>query len=451
MSAIIFLTPLIVLAFAFRRSPGWLFVAIYLPALLLVPDTFHTVTNGIPKVSVNQAIIVAIVPFALIRHAAGWRISLTDMLVFALVLLIGVSEYQAAGYKEAQNLTFRMFSAALAPYLCARLLIPAEAFDVVLAKKIVTLTAAVVLVCTFEFRFGYNPFLALLGPLFPGQGTGWVTTFRYGFARIAGPFAHAILAGIMIALAYRLQRWLEWNGHWETHFRALPNLPWSKARILSALLLAGALMTFARGPWLGAVLAALLLTAARARNRRRAWLMLGAGLLIVAPLAWLGFQSYLDIKPGMAISASQESALYRKILIDKYTDIALDHALLGWGRNTWPKVGGMESIDNYFLLLSLMHGVLATLLLLGLFLRQSMRLFIHGCTAPPRSNPLSFTLAGMLIMVFVSLVTVYLGEQAMPMLFLIFGWSEATLARRSGSLPLKVATAPPAPPFRIIR
>jgi hypothetical protein len=422
MPALIFLTPLIVLAFAFRRTPGWLFVAIYLPALPLVPDTFHTTTIGIPKMSVNEAVIVTIVPFVPARHGATFRPHFTDLLVAAMATLMCVSEYQAAGYNEAQNLAFRMFSSAIAPYLCARLLLPAERLDVPRAKKIVLLTASIVVVSTFEFKFDFNPFLAIGGALFPNQGGGWVTTFRHGFARIAGPFAHAILAGMMMALAYRLQRWLKWGGHWEPRFAALPRLPWTKARCISGLLLLGALVPLA----------------GRARNRRRVLLALAAAGLLVLPLAYLGMRSYLEVKPGMALTLSQESALYRKVLIDEYTDIALDHAMLGWGRNTWPKVASMSSIDNYFPLLSLMHGVWVTLLLLALFLWQGVRLFALGCAAPSSSNSLAFTMAGILVAVLVSLLTVYLGEQLMPMLFLIFGWSESIVARRPAT------DAPPA-------
>jgi hypothetical protein len=451
MPALIFLMPLLVLCYAFRRSPGWLLLALYLPALLLVPDTFHTVTNGIPKISVNQAIIVTILPFALARHGAGLRLCVSDALVLALVLCTAVSEYQAAGYKEAQNLTFRMISAALAPYLCARLVIGPERLDVALARRIVALMAAVVLVCSFEFKFGYNPFLALLGRLFPGQGEGWVTTFRYGFARIAGPFVHAILAGIMMALAYRLQRWLQWGGHWEARFAALPSLPWSKASVLSAILLAGAVMTFARGPWLGGLAAALLVMAGRARRRRQMLAWLGVAALLVLPLAYLAMQAYLDIRPGAAMTTSQESALYRKVLLDKYTAIAFDHAWLGWGRNTWPKVDGMSSIDNYFLLLTLMHGVLATLALLGLFAWLTVRLCCHAYAGPPQANSLTLTMAGILLAVLLSLLTVYLGEQVMPALFLLFGWSESLLGRAAPGAAAPAPAPRPAPRFRVMR
>jgi hypothetical protein len=164
--------------------------------------------------------------------------------------------------------------------------------------------------------------------------------------------------------------------------------------------------------------------------------------------------SYLDVQPGMARTMSQESALYRKVLIERYVDIAIDHAALGWGRNTWPKLPGMASIDNYFLLLSLMHGLVATGLLLFVFAWQGTRVFRRGLAEPHDSNSLALTFAGIFLAVFVTLGTVYLGEQVMPALFFLLGWSEAYLQRRAmPAVAVAQPTMGPAvlPRLRVIR
>ena len=448
MPAIIFLLPLIPLFFAVRHSPGWLFICIYIPVLLLIPDTFHTVTSGIPKISANQAVIMVILPLALFRYFSQWRLSLTDFLVFGMMACMALSEYQAMGYKEAQNLTFNFLAAAVAPYLVARLVIPAENLHVATARMFVILLFGIVLVSVFESRFGWNPFIGLIGKFFPGQGN-WNTTFRFGFARIAGPFSNALLAGIMIVMAYRLHRWLEWNGHWEPRFKYLS---WSKSRIIGVVLIIGSIMTIARGPQLGGIIGAVAVFAGRAKNRKRVLMIIGILALVVGPIAYSSFMSYLDIRPGTVMTMSQESAIYRKVLVERYMDIALDHAWLGWGRNTWPKVAGMASIDNYFLLLSLMHGLSTTLLLLTIFAWQTGRLFVFGMRTPASENSIAFTFCGILIAVFVSLVTVYLGEQVMPALFMIFGWAESVMQQN-----IRPATQAVAPsiqrihPFRVIR
>jgi hypothetical protein len=422
----------------------------YLPSLLLMPDTFHTTLNGIPKVSFNQVVGVTVLGFVLVRYGRLWKFNFMDFLVFAMVAAMSVSEYQAMGYKESQNLTFGMIASGVAPYLIGRLLISAEKLHLATARRFVILMFTMSVLSAYEFRLGVNWFLDAYKPLFPGQG-GWVPTFRYGFARVTGPFAHAILAGIIFAVAYRLQRWLEWGNHWEKNFKIFPNLPFGKARIITLVLIICSIATIARGPWLGGFAGGLVLLIGRSKNRNAMLIKVLLIAILVIPPAYIGFNSYLNVKPGMVMTMSQESAIYRKELMEKYTDIAIEHLPLGWGRNTFPKVPGMPSIDNYFLLLTLMHGLITTGLFLALFLWSGLRLLRMGVKEPAGTNSLSFTFAGILIAVLVSLVTVYLGEQAVPVLFLIFGWAEAHLQQPfhpNGAVQVKVATGPR---FRIIR
>jgi hypothetical protein len=450
MESIIFLAALFPLTIAIRSTVGRAFLLAYLPSLLLLPDTFHTTLNGIPKVSFNQAVSVMVLGFVLSHYWRQWKFSIMDFLVFAMVATMSVSEYRAAGYKEAQNLTFVMIASGIAPYLIARLLIPAEKLHVATARQFVILMFVMSILSVYEFRFGVNWFLDAFKPLFPGQGN-WVPTFRYGFARVTGPFGHCILAGIILAVAYRLQRWLEWGNHWERNFKLLPNLPFGKARIITIVLCACVITTIARGPWLGGIAGGLVLLIGRSKNRNAMLNKLLVAAVLILPPAYIGFNSYLDVKPGMTMTMSQESAIYRKELMEKYTDIAIAHMALGWGRNTWPKVPGMPSIDNYFLLLTLMHGLVTTALFITLFFWSGLRLFYMGMKEPIGINSLSFTFAGIQIAILVSLVTVYLGEQAIPVTFLVLGWAEAHLQqpfRTDEAVPVKKIIWPS---FRVIR
>ncbi len=428
MESIVFLAIFIPVVVAMRSTPGKAFLQVYLPALLLLPDTYHTTLQGIPKLSFNQAVAFGLFPLVLLRYVRRWRFTFNDFLVLALVGVIATSEYQAAGYKEAQNLTIATVCSVLAPYLMARLVIPAEQLYVATARRYVWMVFIVSVVSLYEFRFGYDIFLELWKPLFRGQGEGWVVTFRYGFARVAGPYAHAILAGVIAVSAYRLQRWLEWGGYWEPRFGGIgKGLPWPKARVITSALLLFALATLARGPWLGGLIGGVLVMIGRSHKRKAMMTQVLVVACVVVPIAYTSFTAYLDVKPGEVMTQSQESAVYRKELMEKYTNIAEDKLPLGWGRNTWPKVPGMPSIDNYFLLLTLMHGAIATSLFLGLFAWGIGRLFQAGMAEPVGTPSLSFAFAGIQIAALVSLVTVYLGENLMPALFLLFGWAESHL------------------------
>ncbi len=438
-----------------RMTPGRALIWLYVPVLLVVPDTFHAITPGLPDPSANVAVMIPLFFATLIAYGRFWRPSVADVLVIAMACAMAWSEFLAAGYSEAQNLLSGTLFQIIAPYLVARLAIDREGLHVDLAKRIVIVMFAIALIGLFEFRFGWNPFLTLPErTLFPGQGLGWVTTFRHGFARVAGPYAHCILAGMMMILAYRLNRWLEWGGHWEPTFRRFPNLPLSKGRLITIALLIGSITTIARGPWLGGLLGAILVNAGRHPNRKKAF-ALGLGTLVLLSVpGYLAFQAYLDVAPGMEMTMSQETAMYRKVLFEKYYAIALDQAWFGWGRNTWPKLPGMASIDNYYLLLSLMHGVLTTALLAALIAWMSLRLFRKGMSEPAEASSLAFTFLGIIIAFAVSMVTVYLGENVVPAFFLLLGWAEGYVQGK-GFQGIRGATdtppAAPAPPFRFRR
>ncbi len=444
MSFVVYLALIAAVVLAVRQGPGRALLAVYLPVLLLVPDGFRAITPGIPDPNFGQAAIIPIVVVALLRYGGRWRPTFMDGLIMLFAVWVGWSDYLGRGYDDAQNLMFTMLFSVLAPYFVARLVIGAEGLHVAVARRFVILVFAVALIGVVEFRFGFNPFHALLGNVFPGQGTGWVTTFRHGVARVAGPYSHAILAGIVMVMAFRLQRWLHAGGHWEARFALLPSLPWSKAAVITGVLALGALMTVARGPWLGALVAAGVVAVGSARNRPRALRIATAVLLVGALAGGAAMNSYLDIQPGAVMTDSQESALYRKVLFEKYFDIALDKAWFGWGLTTWPKVAGMVSIDNYYLLISLMHGVPAMSMLAAMLIGSTVQCIRRGLREPAAAHSLLFTFAGIFLAIFVSLGTVYLGEQVLPLLFFLLGWAQAALATGPAANPRLAVCARPA-------
>lgn len=445
MSLIIYLALVAAAVVALRHGPGQALVRVYLPVLLLIPDSYHAITPGLPDPTFGQAAMVPILAVTLMRHGARWRPVFMDLLVLGFAAVVGYSDYSNRGYADAQNLMFTMLFAVVAPYLSARLVIGHENLHVAVARRFVFCVFIFGLLGFYEAKFGMNPFHAVLGRFFGGQGNGWVTTFRHGLARVAGPFMHAILAGIMVVVAYRLQRWLQWGGHWEPRFKRV-NLPWDKAKVITVVLFLTALMTVARGPWIGGIVAAAIVAVGRAKDRRKA-LRIALAVLLLGALAGAQLLSaYLDIKPGAVMTMSQESAMYRKVLFEKYLNIALDHVWLGWGLTTWPKVPGMESIDNYYLLLSLMHGVPATLMLVAMLLGGAAQCIRRGLQEPPELHSPLFTFAGIYVAVFVSLGTVYMGEQVVPMVFFMLGWAQSWMQSPRPAAVAGGGAAPPPPP-----
>lgn len=453
MSILAILPGLFAIVWIARRSTRAAYLDVYLFSLFLLPGWCRFIAPGTPDPTFYEAAILPIAAVAIGPLLRRWKFSFIDILVFAFAAQIGYSEYANAGYKEAQNLLFDMIAAGVLPYMLAKGFTTTTADRVRFAKRIVWYLAILTVFFTYEFRFGYNPFRLIFDRFFPGQGDGWVTTFRYGLARTAGPFGHAILAGVVFLVGLHLQRWLEKSGCWEQNFAKLKLPGLTKSRALTITLFLGIAMTMVRGPQIGAVLAAAVCAIGSGPNpRQRARWVLLAILAISIPAAIVGYQ-YASVGREAATTASQESAAYRKELIDKYVDIAKEHSLLGWGRNGWPKVPGMPSIDNYYLLLSLMHGVTATALLALLIITLITKLLRNGIQTgqlKPTGSSLSFRLAGIYAGFAFAILTVYMGDNVIPIFFTLTGFAESYL-QSGGDRTLLLSAPQPIPATRARR
>ncbi len=458
--AILALIPgLLAAYFAFYRSPQFAFIHVYLPALLLVPDYYRWVAPGLPDPTANQAAAMAIFLIFLARGSSGYRFSPFDLVIFGLAGVISYSEYRASGYSDAQNLMFTMLSSVVIPYVLAKSLVEPLGARVEFAKKIVMCLFVVAIVCLYEARFGVNPWQKLLGPFFSGQGLGWIITFRWGLARTAGPYGHAILAGIMMVAGYRIQRWLEWSGAWtqprHPWFKWLPWPRLTEAQVYTLGMLGGALITLVKGPWLAGIVAGVVVFIGRMRNR---WIGVGILLVFIFGICLPGFLWFLQwagVGREGALTENQETAAYRLELVTNYMDIAKEEAVWGWGLIKWPKVPGQPSIDNYYLLLFLMHGVIAFTLFMTVLLGMSIRLMVHAMRRPnpqPLGSSLAFTLVGIYMVYIVSVATVYMGNQTVALLFLITGWAEGYLhAGREQTMGTTPAARAPTSPYRFRR
>jgi len=437
-----------------KHSPQHAFLYVYLPSMLLLPEYYRWDAPGLPDPTFGQAAIIGTFAAFLARNAPGYRFSFTDILVAGFALSASVSQFLAAGYADAQNLMFNMLTWVVMPYVLAKSLVEPLGLRIRFAQVVVLLLAVIAIVSVYEFKFAATPWRMILDPFFPYQGRGWITTFRWGFARIAGPYGHAILAGILMVVAFRIQRWLEWSGAWPKRLAWAPWLPISPARLITLVLFAGVMMTMVRGPWIGAVLAALVVLVGRSRLRVAAISGAVAMLLLVGVPTVIWFLDYVSVGRAGALTVAQESAAYRWELLTEYGGIAGEKLWLGWGLTAWPKVPGMPSIDNYYLLLLLMHGLLGLGFFLAVLFGMLMRLLIRGLREPiaqPSGSSLSFTLAGIYLAFLISTATVYLGLQAVPVFFLITGWAESYLQRgqtHTAAQPQDAASSPQQAPFR---
>lgn len=428
------LPALIALYVCWRRGPEAAFLNVYLPMLLLLPDDCRMPFSG--QFNFNESAIIPIAGFCLFKYARYWKWSLTDFLVLTFVALVSIAEYLNTDFVIAQNLTIRMLVTIMAPYMVAKTLIDNETMAISVGKRIVGLTLAVTIISLYEFRMTLNPIWTLMSFFFHDLPTP-VASFRYGFARIAGPWTHPILAGVILAVAYRTARWLDWTHSWSGN---VPFLPISWVRFSEVALLIGCAMTISRGPWLAAGIAALIIVVIRARYRTYVAALAIFVIFMAGFPIYSGLENYLSVSHFGTIDPEEESAAYRREMIGKYIAVAEEHPSFGWGQNRagqglYPTIDGMVSIDNQYLLVALDFGAYALASLAMILLWVPIRLCRFGLShsgVEPEAS-LAVTLFGIFVLCAISMSTVYLGAQTEPLLFLIVGWSEALLAR---SLPM---------------
>lgn len=432
LSLIAGLPALIALFVCWRRGPETALLNVYLPALLLLPNDCRMPFSG--QLNFSESAIIPIAGFCLFKYARYWKWSFTDLLVLTFVSLVSISEFLNTDFAIAQNLTIRMMVTTIAPYLVAKALIDDETVAISVAKRIVVLAMAVTIISAYEFRMTLNPIWTLMSYFFHDLPTP-VASFRYGFARIAGPWTHPILAGVILAVAYRTARWLDWTHSWLGN---VPFLPISWVRFAEVVLVIGCAMTISRGPWVAAGIAALVIAIMRARYRTYVAALAIFVVFMASFPVYSSLENYLSANRVGTMDPEEESAAYRREMIGKYIAVAEERPSFGWGQNRsgqglYPTIDGMVSIDNQYLLVALDFGAYALASLMMILLWVPIRLGRFGLSnfgAEPESS-LAVTLFGIFILCAISMFTVYLGAQTEPIFFLVVGWSESLLSRHA--------------------
>ncbi|MCX7099598.1 MAG: O-antigen ligase family protein [Methylococcales bacterium] len=407
------------------------FIWVYIPSLLLLPDYYRAMTPGLPDPTFNQSASLALFAVFLMKGSPGYKFSYTDLVVGFYAFAVSYSEFLASGYSDAQNLMFFELTSVLFPYLFAKSLVEPFNLRYDFAKSIVLCLSVVFVLNLFENKFGYNLWQAYLGMFFPGQGQGWITTFRFGLARAAGPYGHCLVDGVIMAVGYRMQRWLQWSEAWPVKMKQLSWVPkLTPAQFFTVMILGGVFSTLGKGQWLAGIVAAGIVIIGRSKKRTVAMMaVLGVMVVVGIPL-FAAFISYASVGRENAADDNQETAAYRYELVTEYMDEASERLWWGWGLMKWPEIPGFESIDNHFLLTYLNHGLIAVTLLLGIIFGMMGRLIKHGMANPlsePRGSSLAFTLAAIYLMYLIAVATVAMMYQSCTLFFIITGLSDAYL------------------------
>ena len=409
-----------------------------------------------------QAAIIPLL-FVLARdYLTRMKLGPMEVLMLLYMVIRVIADFVSRGYSDAQNYAAYLITCVAGTYLLGRYVIASRKMDIATSKTFVLMFLLFFPLFLYEAKFWVSPIFKILSPLFPNAYGG--LSIRWGLARTAGTFEHPILACIMITAVYRLHRWLCWTGEWDQVQSGLLGRiqRWSKIIPvpfhvqISAVLVLMALMTISRGPWIGAIAAAVLVAVGNCRNRKRALWLVAAGFLVAGIIGKMALDAYITPEQGAVLSGEAQTMVYRKEMIERYQSFLQEKIWLGWGLTTVPKIRGMESVDNAFFLMALQHGILAPAVFIVMFVYAIVSQIRFGLKAPAGTAPLGFTFSGVYLMCFIAFTTVYMGAQTEPLLFLLLGWGEGlknrpaepALDEQTGA----IASAPTLSPFkRVLR
>lgn len=421
METIILIAALAAIGWAALRGPAAAFTHVYLPALLLAPTSYALKLNQLPELTFDRAAALGVALVALITQPLTWRLSVLDFVLACFVTGSVASEYLNNGYTPAQSLLFFMICTVILPYTLAKRFLGDPQRAGQFARALLLLLALIAVISVVEFRLGVNIFRHGWGMLFPGQADKYIfVQYRWGYGRIAGPFEHAIFCGMAMGVGTIVQSWMSSTGNWRDH-------PWvRRSWWITLILLCGLLMTMSRGPWFSAAIGLTLATVPRMLKDWRLTLRWIAMLGVLTVIVYgIGFR-YSSEKPLATAAEDHLSVSYRANLYAHYEPIIQARMLWGYGTITWPKAPGMRSVDNEYLQMALSYGMAGLVPFALLLALSAIRLLRLGITQGS-ADPTPWMLLGVVTCFAVNLLSVFLGNQLWPLLFVLLGWGEAVL------------------------
>ena len=425
---IIILVPFIVCTVAlFRDSVQKAFLNVYLPIFMLFPIYYFWKVEALPPIDFSEAMLVPLGVAIAIKELPRWRFSMMDVFVG---IFIFTTAYADALNDQDTAAKFQLFSnivIAAVPYAAGKLLMEKDQARNKMLRRIVFCLFLASLISVYEYRMGQNPFTLLWARFFPDESFSWKTQFRWGFGRVSGPYGQSELAGMMLFFGLTLTLYLNFYRAWEPKFRRLEWLPFDKSTIIAWGIGITLLMTQARGPWIGSIIAVPIALIGRTQRVLRASILLGTLCIVGGTTSYLGIKAYTD---APTTSEAQENAQYRSHLLDNYVPVAIAGGPWGWGQD-FPRIGGQGSIDNEYLFVALTQGWVgfaSFCLLCVAALGNLVMAAIHNPTK--RDRYFAFSLLGIFIGLLVTIFTVFLGNQPYELFFLILGWTQAVRVRQ---------------------
>ena len=428
MSLILLIPGLISLYLVLRGRAETAFLSVYLPALLLLPNGYAMRIPHMPLISAAQFALLPILPTAFARYFKQGRFQLMDLLVAGFVASAAVSEVKRELIpKDGMMIAIDMFISIFCVYIVGKTMIEPSGIRFETSRRIVWLMLLMLPMGLAEWRLGqdfYGVFAERVLHIFTVPS---YLQIRGGHGRLNVSFSDAEIAGIALAMTTMLAVWLFYLRRWNV-------LPASRKLLARAermhvpefLLLLALFLTQSRGPMLGVMVGYVVALVPRFRKTRPMAILAYTMILVMVVAIVAYFFAYTRAATSGDITEQQGSALYRLKLNQIYEPVVNAGGLLGWGQLSKPDLQGMKSIDNEYLLVHLSFGHLGYWMFL-LAAIESVRqvLWTAWKNAPREDQSFAYIMGAALLLAWLTLTTVYMGEQLPQFIFLLAGWGQA--------------------------
>jgi len=429
MSALFLLPGLISLFLVLRGKLETAFLSVYLPTLLLLPDGYDFRLPHLPPISAAQSALIPIGAVALFRLVLSGLPSLMDVLIVLFMVSITASEVTQERVMNDGILSaiVTVISILFAYAVGRKIIEPGLRF--VTVRRLVILILLLGPFGLYEWRMGQNLFGVFGQRLFDAASVHADVQFRSGHGRMAVSFNDSELAGIVFGMTAALNVWLSYMDKW----RLAPNLgkrlsKLEKYHIPGLLLLLYVYLTQSRGPQIATGVGYLILQIPKFKNKKTAIILASVVIVVGAAAAYQYFNRYTTVSDPSAMNEQQGSAIYRRQMNELYGPIAAQGGLLGWGLLSHPILVGMFSIDNEFLLIHLAYGSAGYFLFILIAAETFRRPLKYAWTWQRREDQaMAVSMLAALAIFWISIATVYMGEQMPQIAFLLIGWSQSLM------------------------
>jgi hypothetical protein len=415
------------------------FLSVYLPCLLCLPESYTLRIPHLPPTSASQFALIPLGVLGLVRMIRSGSFVLMDILVVLYTASISLSEIlHAPVLNDALFATKDSFVTMVLAYAAGRQLIEPD-LRLATVRRFVILVLLDFPLGLYEWRMGQSLY-GIFGVRVLGLSTiGENVQLRNGHGRIALVLGGSEPSGIAFAITLCLNAWLVYLRRVKASVdlgKTLTTL--EKYHVPGLLLFLCLWLTQARGPLIAFAAGYLILQIPRFKNT-------GLMTFVVAVLLVGGYMATVEYfnsysNTAEPTSEQQGSAMYRREMNQVYPAIAEMGGWTGWTALGFPHVGGMDSIDNQYLLVHLSWGRLGYIFFLLIVWENIRVLLVRSWQLDTlEDRAFIFSMLAAMAVLWFTLLTVFMGAQLPQISFLLIGWIQSTGQSRGTEQPQQMS------------